>query len=77
MAQCQSPVFFPDDPAQRPQFNECPRQSQTTRRTWRFGDPGKGEPPVVNSIVKLCARSAKIWDEVDLYADASLTANAA
>jgi hypothetical protein len=68
MAQCESPVFFPDDATQRPQFSECPRPSQTTRHTWRFGDRGKGEPVVVNSVVKLCSRCAQIWDAVDLHA---------
>jgi len=27
MAQCESKVFFPDDPAQQPQFSDCPRQA--------------------------------------------------
>jgi len=50
MAQCDSKVFFPDDPAQTPQFSDCPRQAETTRRT-------------IHSVVKLCSKCAKVWDE--------------
>src|SRR6516225_9963528 len=49
MAQCNSIVFFPDDPRQPPQFNDCPRQAQTTRRT-------------VHSVMRLCSMCAKVWD---------------
>ena len=52
MAQCNSIVFFPDDPRQPPQFNDCPRRAQTTRRT-------------VHSVMRLCATCAKMWDEQD------------
>jgi len=52
MAQCNSIVFFPDDPGQPPQFNDCPRQAQTTRRT-------------VHSVMRLCSTCAKVWDEQD------------
>ena len=52
MAQCDSKVFFPDDPAQLPQFSDCPRQAETTRRT-------------IHSIVKLCAKCAEVWDELE------------
>ena len=62
MAQCESKVFFPDDPLQPPQFSECPRQAKTARRAWRLGDPAKGEPRIVVSVVKLCAVCAKEWD---------------
>jgi hypothetical protein len=62
MAQCDSNVFFPDDPSQPPQFTGCPRPAETTRRTWRFGDKSKGEPRLVISVVKLCAKCAKEWD---------------
>jgi pimeloyl-ACP methyl ester carboxylesterase len=50
MAQWDSKVFFPDDPRLTPQFNDCPRQAETTRRT-------------IHSIVKLCPKCAKAWDE--------------
>src|SRR5437899_12438788 len=50
MAQCDSKVFFPDDPSQAPQFNDCPRQSETTRLT-------------IHSIVRLCVKCAEVWDE--------------
>ena len=62
MAQCQSNVFFPDDPSVPPQFSDCPRPAETTRRTWRFGDQSKGEPRIVVSVVKLCVKCAKEWD---------------
>ena len=52
MAQCNSLVFFPDDPRLPPQFNDCPRQALTTRRT-------------VHSVMKLCSMCAKVWDEQD------------
>jgi hypothetical protein len=52
MAQCRSKVFFPDDPAQPPQFSDCPRKAETTRRT-------------VKSAMKLCPKCAKVWDEED------------
>lgn len=52
MSQCDSKVFFPDDPAQAPQFSDCPRQAETIRRT-------------SHSIVHLCAKCAEIWDEQD------------
>src|SRR6516225_8980765 len=52
MAQCNSIVFFPDDPRQPPQFNDCPRQAQTTRRT-------------VHSVMRLCSMCAKVWDQQD------------
>jgi hypothetical protein len=63
MAQCESNVFFPDDASQQPQFSECPRQAVTTRRTWRRGDSDKGEPRMVASVVKLCAKCAEEWDK--------------
>jgi hypothetical protein len=50
MAQCDSKVFFPDDPGQAPQFSDCPRQAETTRRAY-------------HSVVKLCSKCAKAWDE--------------
>jgi hypothetical protein len=28
MAQCESKVFFPDDPAKQPQFTDCPRDAK-------------------------------------------------
>lgn len=62
MAQCQSNVFFPDDPSEPPQFSDCPRPAETARRTWRRGEPSKGEPRIVISVVRLCARCAKEWD---------------
>src|SRR5215472_41962 len=52
MTQCKSKVFFPDDPTQPPQFNDCPRQAETTRRT-------------AHSVMKLCATCASVWDEQD------------
>lgn len=55
MAQCDSKVFFPDDPGQVPQFSDCPRQAQTTRRT-------------IHSIVRLCAKCAEVWDEQERQA---------
>jgi hypothetical protein len=65
MAQCESMIFFPDDPAHWPQFTDCPRQADTTRRTFRFI---KGEP-ILSYVVKLCRVCAKEWDEQDLYAE--------
>lgn len=62
MAQCQSNVFFPDDPSEPPQFSECPRPAETARRTWRRGDLAKGEPRIVISVVRLCGRCAREWD---------------
>ena len=50
MAQRDSKVFFPDDPMQAPQFNDCPRQAETVRRA-------------IHSIVRLCAKCAEMWDE--------------
>jgi hypothetical protein len=66
MAQCESKVFFPDHPAQRPQFSGCPRQAETTRRTWRLGERRKREPMVIHFVVKLCGLCAREWDENDL-----------
>jgi hypothetical protein len=63
MKQCESHVFFPDDPAQPPQFSPCPRRAETTRRTWRLGDKEKRERMVVNSVVRLCGVCARHWDE--------------
>ena len=63
MAQCESSVFFPDDPAEPPQFSDCPRPAETSRRTWRRGDVSRGEARLVISVVKLCTRCAKEWDE--------------
>lgn len=62
MAQCQSHIFFPDDPMQSPQFSDCPRVAETRRRTFRMVlANGK---PVVNLVVKkLCGTCAKEWDE--------------
>jgi hypothetical protein len=37
--------------------------------SFRFGDKAKGEPLVVNSIVKLCDVCAKEWDAQALYAE--------
>ena len=65
MAQCQSKVFFPDDPAQSPQFNGCPRQAETVRRASRIGDTSKGEPKVIICVVKLCLNCARMWDGRD------------
>jgi hypothetical protein len=62
VAQCQSKVFFPDDPAYAPQFNDCPRPAETVRRTFRLGDRNKGEPSVVNSVMKLCSICARALD---------------
>jgi hypothetical protein len=53
MAQCESKVFFPDDSTQPPQFNDCPRQAETTRRLSGM------------KVVKLCTKCAKVWDETD------------
>ena len=53
MAQCESKVFFPDDPVERPQFADCPRQAETKRRLSGM------------KVVKLCTKCAKIWDETD------------
>jgi len=50
MGQCDSKVFFPDDPCLPPQFRDCPRQAVTTRRTF-------------HSVVKLCSTCAQVWDE--------------
>lgn len=57
MAQCDSKVFFPDDPAQRRQFSDCPRQAETTRRT-------------IHAVVKLCSKCAKVWDEQEEHREA-------
>jgi hypothetical protein len=67
MAQCESNVFFPDDPSLPPQFSDCPRQAETTRRARHFGDTTRGEPRIVSSVVKLCAICAREWDtQVDI-----------
>jgi hypothetical protein len=66
MAQCESKVFFPDQPAERPQFSTCPRQAETTRRTWRSGDRTKQEPKVIRFMVKLCGFCARELDENEL-----------
>jgi len=50
MAQCDSKVFFPDDPTQALQFSDCPPQAETTRRT-------------IHSVVKLCPEGSKVWYE--------------
>lgn len=52
MAQCESKVFFPDDPEQKPQFSDCPREAETTRR-------------ITHTFVKLCSTCARVWDEQD------------
>jgi hypothetical protein len=62
MAQCESKVFFPDDPAKLPQFNDCPRRAETTRCTRRFSGTSNGEPKVITSVVKPCSNYSKIWD---------------
>jgi len=54
MAQCESKVFFPDDPAQPPQFTDCPRQAETTRHTSTHAAQG-----VVTSTVTLCGKCAE------------------
>lgn len=59
MAHCQSQVFFPDDPKQLPQFSDCPRVAETTRRTFRIGDRAHGEPSVVNAVRRLCGTLCK------------------
>jgi hypothetical protein len=63
MGQCESCVFFPDNPAYMPQFNGCPREAATRRRTFRFGDHSNGEPIVLNFVVKLCGVCAREWDQ--------------
>lgn len=65
MAQCDSKVFFPDDPALSPQFSDCPRQAETIRRT-------------IHSIMQLCARCAEVWDEQEreIFAIDNALANA-
>jgi len=50
MAQCESRVFFPDDPKERPQFSDCPREAETTRR-------------ILHTVTKLCPTCARAWDE--------------
>lgn len=50
MAQCESKVFFPDDPTQRPQFTDCPRDAATSRR-------------ILHSVMRLCSICARAWDE--------------
>ena len=52
MAQCESKVFFPDDPAQQPQFSDCPRQAVTRRKITGL-----------SKVVRLCAKCAKMWEE--------------
>jgi hypothetical protein len=52
MAQCESKVFFPESPSQPPQFSDCPRQAETTRRA-------------PHSVMKLCSKCARVWDEQD------------
>jgi hypothetical protein len=52
MAQCESKVFFPDDPRQQPQFSDCPREAKATRRT-------------AHTVIKLCSTCARVWDEQD------------
>lgn len=64
MVHCQSQVFFPDDPKQVPQFNGCPREAETTRRTSRIVIR-KHEPKMMNLVVPLCAKCAAVWDEQD------------
>jgi hypothetical protein len=66
MAQCQSKIFFPDDPAKPPQFGDCPRLAETTRRTSML----RGNK-VITSVVKLCSKCAKMWDEGDIKAKAA------
>lgn len=65
MSQCESKIFFPDDPKIPPQFSPCPRQATTSRRTTRLGDKAKGEPALVSYKVKLCSVCAKHWDEAE------------
>lgn len=67
MPQCESCVFFPDDPAQPPQFSGCPRNAETTRRTWRIVIR-KREPTLMHLVVHLCAKCAAVWDEQDVKA---------
>jgi hypothetical protein len=66
MAQCESKVFFPDDPGQRPQFTDCPRQAETARHASRQTTQG-----VLTSTVKLCGKCAKVWDGQDTHCMAS------
>jgi hypothetical protein len=63
MAQCQSIVFFPDDPSQPPQLGDCPRQAETARKTWRLGESERGETRIVMMVVRLCAKCASEWDK--------------
>ena len=60
VAQCQSKIFFPEDPTQRPQFADCPRKAETTRR-----DRGKG----YGYAVKLCRVCANEWDAQEHWAE--------
>lgn len=68
MTQCQSPIFFPDDPKQKPQFSPCPREATTSRRTTRPGNKTKGEPAVVSYVIRLCAVCARQWDQNEVDA---------
>jgi hypothetical protein len=52
MTQCESKVFFPDNPEQPPQFSDCPRGAVMSRKV-----PGTSE------VLKLCAKCAKMGDE--------------
>lgn len=64
MPQCESRIFFPDDPRQVPQFNGCPREAQTTRHTWRMSIR-KGEPIILKTVIRLCGKCAAVWDGKD------------
>ena len=77
MQQCQSHIFFPDDPSQPPQFSDCPRVAETRRRTFRIGDRANGEPPVVNAVKKLCGTCAREWDGKNLGSKRKVKAVAA
>ncbi len=60
MEQCQSYIFFPDDPTQPPQFSDCPRRAETTRKV-----------PGTSKTLRLCSKCAKMWDGQDAKAKAA------
>ena len=45
------------------QFEPCTEKATTTRKNWIFGDTGKGEPAIVDTVHPLCKHCAELWDE--------------
>lgn len=66
MAKCQNDLRWDDAKAD---FAPCTEKATTSRKTYRFGDTGKGESAIVHFRVPLCAHCAELWDESEQEAE--------